>query len=114
MNWSGTSFDPVHGLLIANTNHLATLITLLPRKTLTQPGKWDADSCYKPFALFDGKRWLLWYNGRKGDVEQIGVAMHDGEDLGFGREKRSGAGVKPSEPEPIYGQNVKGPDVERG
>ena len=58
-------------------------------------GKWDADSCYKPFALFDGKRWLLWYNGRKGDVEQIGVAMHDGEDLGFGREKRSGAGVKP-------------------
>ena len=58
-------------------------------------GKWDGDSCYKPFALFDGKRWLLWYNGRKGDVEQIGVAMHDGEDLGFGREKRSGAGVKP-------------------
>ena len=46
-------------------------------------GKWDADSCYKPFALFDGKRWLLWYNGRKGDVEQIGVATHDGEDLGF-------------------------------
>jgi predicted GH43/DUF377 family glycosyl hydrolase len=50
-------------------------------------GQWDAHACYKPFAIFDGKRWLLWYNGRKGDVEQIGVAMHDGEDLGFGAEK---------------------------
>ena len=24
-----------------------------------------------------------WYNGRKGAVEQIGLALHDGEDLGF-------------------------------
>lgn len=46
-------------------------------------GKWDADAVYKPFAIFDGKRWLLWYNGRKGGAEQIGVAIHDGEDLGF-------------------------------
>jgi beta-1,2-mannobiose phosphorylase / 1,2-beta-oligomannan phosphorylase len=47
------------------------------------PGQWDADAVYKPFAIFDGQRWLLWYNGRKGDREQIGVAIHDGEDLGF-------------------------------
>jgi predicted GH43/DUF377 family glycosyl hydrolase len=46
-------------------------------------GKWDADAVYKPYAIFDGKRWLLWYNGRKGGVEQIGVALHEGEDLGF-------------------------------
>jgi predicted GH43/DUF377 family glycosyl hydrolase len=46
-------------------------------------GKWDHDACYKPYALFDGKRWLLWYNGRHGGLEQIGVVMHDGEDLGF-------------------------------
>jgi predicted GH43/DUF377 family glycosyl hydrolase len=46
-------------------------------------GRWDADAVYKPSALFDGKRWLLWYNGRRGGVEQIGVAIHDGEDLGF-------------------------------
>jgi hypothetical protein len=26
---------------------------------------------------------LLWYNGRRGGVEQIGAAIHDGEDLGF-------------------------------
>jgi predicted GH43/DUF377 family glycosyl hydrolase len=52
---------------------------------LVRPGKgrWDADAVYKPYALFDGKRWLLWYNGRRGGVEQIGVATHDGEDLGF-------------------------------
>jgi predicted GH43/DUF377 family glycosyl hydrolase len=47
------------------------------------PGQWDQDAVYKPFAVFDGRRWLLWYNGRKGGVEQIGLALHDGEDLGF-------------------------------
>jgi predicted GH43/DUF377 family glycosyl hydrolase len=48
-------------------------------------GAWDADACYKPFAVFERKanRWLLWYNGRKGSVEQIGLAIKDGEDLGF-------------------------------
>ena len=45
-------------------------------------GKWDGDACYKPFTVFDGKRWLLWYNGRKGALEQIGLAIHEGEDLG--------------------------------
>jgi predicted GH43/DUF377 family glycosyl hydrolase len=47
------------------------------------PGGWDADACYKPFALFDAKndRWLLWYNGRRGGVEQIGLAEHAGAQL---------------------------------
>src|SRR5579864_3484759 len=50
---------------------------------IIQPGKdaWDADACYKPFALFDGNKWLLWYNGRRGGVEQIGLAIHQGKDL---------------------------------
>jgi predicted GH43/DUF377 family glycosyl hydrolase len=48
----------------------------------TQDG-WDADACYKPFAIFDGDRWLLWYNGRRGSAEQIGLATHPGADLGF-------------------------------
>ena len=47
------------------------------------PGGWDADACYKPVALYDGSKWLLWYNGRRGSLEQIGVAFHQGEDLGF-------------------------------
>jgi hypothetical protein len=44
---------------------------------------WDRDAVYKPFAILDGQRWLLWYNGRKGGAEQIGLAIHDGVDLGF-------------------------------
>ncbi|MBQ9873815.1 MAG: hypothetical protein IJM30_05080 [Thermoguttaceae bacterium] len=47
--------------------------------------KWDGDACYKPFAIYDEKEdlWRLWYNGRKGNVEQIGMVVHKGEDLGF-------------------------------
>ena len=41
------------------------------------------DAVYKPYAIFDGQKWLLWYNGRRGGVEQIGLATHEGEDLGF-------------------------------
>ncbi len=46
-------------------------------------GAWDADACYKPFAIFDEQRsrWLLWYNGRRKSVEQIGLAVHEDEDL---------------------------------
>jgi predicted GH43/DUF377 family glycosyl hydrolase len=56
-----------------------------PANPILRPGKdrWDADAVYKPYAIFDGRRWLLWYNGRRGGVEQIGAALHDGEDLGF-------------------------------
>jgi beta-1,2-mannobiose phosphorylase / 1,2-beta-oligomannan phosphorylase len=46
-------------------------------------GKWDHDAVYKPFAILDGGRWLLWYNGRRGGEEQIGLAIHEGADLGF-------------------------------
>ncbi len=56
-----------------------------PANPIIRPGQdqWDHDACYKPFAVFDGKRWLLWYNGRHGALEQIGVAIHEGENLGF-------------------------------
>jgi len=47
------------------------------------PDTWDHDACYKPYAIYDGQNWLLWYNGRHGPVEQIGVALHQGRDLGF-------------------------------
>jgi len=50
----------------------------------------DSNACYKPCAIYDGTKWLLWYNGRHGQkedssggMEQIGVAFHEGEDLGF-------------------------------
>jgi len=47
------------------------------------PDGWDADACYKPVAVYDGQRWLLWYNGRREHVEQIGLATKLGPDLGF-------------------------------
>jgi predicted GH43/DUF377 family glycosyl hydrolase len=48
-------------------------------------GAWDADACYKPFVIFNPEenRWMLWYNGRNGGLEQIGLATHPGRDLGF-------------------------------
>ncbi len=47
--------------------------------------EWDGDAVCQPFALFDEKQklWRLWYTGRRGDQEQIGLALHEGEDLGF-------------------------------
>lgn len=46
---------------------------------------WDRSSCYKPFAIYDRGTWMLWYNGRAGDREEIGLATHPGYDLGFPR-----------------------------
>ena len=48
-------------------------------------GSWDENACYKPFAIYEQStnRWMLWYNGRKGRAEQIGLVIHNGEDLGF-------------------------------
>ncbi len=61
-----------------------------PANPILYPVKdaWDGDACYKPFAIFDkaADRWMLWYNGRKGGFEQIGLATHPGYDLGFGGE----------------------------
>jgi len=47
------------------------------------PGGWDADACYKPYAVYADRQWRLWYNGRHENLEQIGLALHRGEDLGF-------------------------------
>jgi len=49
-------------------------------------GDWDGDACYKPFAVLDGNRWMLWYNGRRGDLEQIGLATREGARLADGFE----------------------------
>jgi beta-1,2-mannobiose phosphorylase / 1,2-beta-oligomannan phosphorylase len=51
---------------------------------IIQPGlAWDSSAVYKPFAIDLNDRWLLYYNGRKNNMEQIGIAIHDGLDLGF-------------------------------
>ena len=51
---------------------------------IIKPGMgWDSSAVYKPYVIPDKDRWLLYYNGRKNGVEQIGIAIHDGKDLGF-------------------------------
>lgn len=47
------------------------------------PGSWDADACYKPSFLWDQdtNRWMIWYNGRNGEEECIGLAIKEGYDL---------------------------------
>ena len=52
---------------------------------------WMRDAVYKPYALYDASRdeWLLWFNGRCGEMEQIGVAVKKGHDLGFDNGTRS-------------------------
>ncbi|MDO4629946.1 MAG: hypothetical protein Q4C70_12255 [Planctomycetia bacterium] len=63
----------------------------LPANPIISPdaGAWDAEACYKPFVLKNeaGDGWKLWYNGRTGQVEQIGMATHTGLDLGFAKDK---------------------------
>ena len=61
----------------------------LPENPIIRPSinaaEWDHDACYKPYAVWDGKhnQWLLWYNGRLRQFEQIGLATHPGKNLGF-------------------------------
>lgn len=46
-------------------------------------GGWDADSCYKPSVIWNDNTnsWMLWYNGRNGDDERIGLALKSGKEL---------------------------------
>ena len=55
----------------------------LPANPIIRPGrdKWDHDACYKPVAILDGNKWMLWYNGRQKTLEQIGLAIHEGKAL---------------------------------
>lgn len=49
------------------------------------PGEnaWDDEACYKPFVMHVGENWMLWYNGRHGHKEQIGLAIQPGNTLRF-------------------------------
>lgn len=46
---------------------------------------WDKDAVYKPWALYDNQnnRWLVYYNGRSGVMEQIGIAYCLSTDIGY-------------------------------
>lgn len=47
------------------------------------PEGWDAAACYKPSVLWNEaeNKWMLWYNGRIGRNERIGLAIKEGREL---------------------------------
>ena len=57
MNWSGSAFDPDHGLLIVNTNNLAFKMRLIPRADFNaarrngEPGEYTAQEG-TPYGMF--------------------------------------------------------------
>ena len=57
----------------------------IPQNPIVAPdlGTWNGSACYKPSVVRDAKngRWLLWYNGRNGAPEYVGMAVHEGLDL---------------------------------
>ena len=44
---------------------------------------WESDAVYKPYPIYSNGQWKLWYNGRSGSMEQIGLATMEGFELGF-------------------------------
>lgn len=46
-------------------------------------GAWDSEAIYKPWVEHENGRWLLWANGRRLLMEQVGLYIHTGDDLGF-------------------------------
>lgn len=44
---------------------------------------WNRDAIYKPSAVREEDKWVLFFNARRRDTEQIGMAMHNGVELGF-------------------------------
>ena len=85
MFYIGYEAEPKARICLARSKDGITNWQRHPANPIIFPGKdkWDHDATYKPYAIFDGRKWLLWYNGRHSALEQIGVALHEGEDLGF-------------------------------
>lgn len=48
-----------------------------------RPQEWDYSAASRPWAVQLDERWVLWYNGRRNSLEQIGLAIHPGTNLGF-------------------------------
>jgi predicted GH43/DUF377 family glycosyl hydrolase len=78
--------DGDHGQIgVARSRNGITNWERHPENPIIRRGEtgWDEVACYKPFAILEGDRWLLWYNGRGGGTEQIGLAVHEDVGLGF-------------------------------
>src|SRR5208283_3311071 len=49
-----------------------------PRNPIIRPrqGAFDQGACYKPYAVFDGPRLVVWYKGPHGWLGPVALAMH--------------------------------------
>lgn len=56
---------------------------LQPPSRLLNFFEWDRDAIYKPAAVLTDKGWVMFFNARRSDKEQIGMATHEGRSLGF-------------------------------
>ena len=56
-----------------------------PLNPIIEPdkGMWDGDACYKPTVVWNEaeRKWMLWYNGRLGEDEFIGLAEYGKREL---------------------------------
>lgn len=39
------------------------------------------EAVYKPWVMHMDGQWLLWANGRRAAVEQVGLYIHDGDNM---------------------------------
>jgi predicted GH43/DUF377 family glycosyl hydrolase len=60
-------------------------------------GSWDFLGICKPSVVETGKGYMLWYNGCNRKFEEIGLAVHDGFDLGFPPDGSAGVNERGSE-----------------
>lgn len=54
-----------------------------PIITWGQFGAWDVETVFRPWAIHENGRWLMYYTGHSCDSFKIGGLIHEGDDLGF-------------------------------
>lgn len=72
-------------ICIAKSDNGKTMWTRCKENPIISPDidSWDGDACYKPSFLWNEEKnmWMLWYNGRKGTDEFIGLAEYNKRNL---------------------------------
>jgi predicted GH43/DUF377 family glycosyl hydrolase len=53
-----------HGGLARSRDGIANWVRHAGNPIVRPTAGWDADACYKPYAVYANGRWMLWYNGR--------------------------------------------------
>ena len=72
-------------ICVAKSENGITCWERSPLNPIVSPdkGAWDGDACYKPSAIWEEELgvWRVWYNGRCGTPEYIGLAEYGERDL---------------------------------